>query len=386
MRVMFVNQSLQIGGAERQIFNLAKGFADMKDMEISILVLKKEGAFAKELSTKIKDRIRYSSVYLTTMWPLRPVLRTVSVMLEAKRFRPDVIYARVMPLHCAIAGKLLKIPVVMGEINNPSKKMAKNRPAPLRLQTFLVRKASRKLATHIVANSLGLAKEAKKYWKLPSLPTVIYNGLDTEDIHEKSKENVTFPWPDHEKTPLIVSTGRLTPAKGFSCLIEAFAAVKKTMQARLLIIGNRSKEGEKERLLEKVRAMNLEACVSFTGEQPNPYPFMKAADVYVCSSLYEGFSNSLLEALALGLPVVSTDHDFGAGEMIENNKSGLLVPVSQPEVMADAVLRILKNRELAQSLSLNARQRASEFTIEKTASKYEKLFQEVIKASQINQR
>ena len=105
MRVMFVNQSLQIGGAERQIFNLAKGFADMKDVEISILVLKKEGAFAKELSSEIKDRIRYSSVYLTTVWPLRPVLRTVSVMLEAKRFKPDVIYARVMPLHC-YSGKI----------------------------------------------------------------------------------------------------------------------------------------------------------------------------------------------------------------------------------------------------------------------------------------
>ncbi len=185
---------------------------------------------------------------------------------------------------------------------------------------------------------------------------------------------------ENKQTPLIVSAGRIVPSKGFGDLIDAFAIVKKTVKARLIIVGGRAAEEEKEKLLAKVENLNLADCVSFTGEKPNPYPFMKAADIYVSSSLYEGFSNSLLEALALGLPVVSTDHKFGANEMIENGKNGILVPVSDTRAMAEAILQILEDEKLGQNLSSNAREQARNFTIEKTVSEYEKLFREIVKS------
>ena len=378
---MFVNQSLQIGGAERQIFNLAKGFTQLKNMEISIFLLKKEGGFAKNLDAEIQARMAYSDVNFTERWPLKSILRTVSVIRAVKRFRPDIIYARVMSIHCCLAGKILGIPVVIGEINNPSKSVEKIRPALLRLQTFLVRKTSRRLATHIVANSSGLADGAKKYWKLKSRPSVIHNGLDIEFIERESGEPSGCSWIDDKKTPLVVSTGRIVPAKGFANLIDAFAIVKKSTEARLMIIGGRSQDGEKDRLLKKVAGLGLGDCILFVGEKTNPYPFMKVADTYVSSSLYEGFSNSLLEALALGVPVVSTDHDFGANEIIQNGQNGFLVPVADPEAMAEAILRILKNRELGENLSSNARAKAQNFTIEKTVSEYEKLFQNIVESS-----
>ena len=84
--------------------------------------------------------------------------------------------------------------------------------------------------------------------------------------------------------------------------------------------------------------------------------------------------------MALGLPVVSTNHDFGADEIIEDNKSGILVPVADPKAMAEAIVRILEDRELGKRLSRNARRRAENFTIEKTASEYEKLFRELLKS------
>ena len=83
--------------------------------------------------------------------------------------------------------------------------------------------------------------------------------------------------------------------------------------------------------------------------------------------------------MALGLPIVSTDHDFGTNEIIEDGKSGLLVPVVDLEAMAEAILRILEDPELSKKLSKNARERAKNFTLEKAVTEYEKLFREVVK-------
>ncbi len=374
---MFVNQSMQAGGAERQIFTMAKQFATIPDMDVSIFLLKKDGSLGKDIGSEMRSKITYSDIYLTEKWPLKPILRIAAVIKAAKQIKPDIIYARVMPLPCAIAGKFLGIPVVVVEINNPAKSIEYIKSAPKRFQTFLVRKISRKLATCVAANSSALADETKKYWNLKSRPSVIHNGLELERIEKKSGEQATHPWIADKKTPLIVSAGRVVPAKGFGDLIDAFAIVRKTVQTRLMIVGGREDWKEKERLKAKIEKLSLADCVSFTGDIPNPYPLMKAADVYVSSSLFEGFSNSILEALALGVPVVSTDHKFGANEIIEDGKSGLLVPVSNPEQMAEAILRILGNGEIARNLSVNARKRAQNFTIEKTATEYAKLFREI---------
>ncbi len=187
MRVMFVNQSMQVGGAERQIFTMAEGFAKLPDTEVSVFILKKGGGFDKDIGLEMLSKIIYSDFYFTEKWPLKSILRAASVIRAAKRFKPDIIYARVMPLPCAIAGKILGIPVVVVEIDNPSKSLEGVKPALLHLQTFLVRKLSRKLATRVAANSSALADEAKKYWKLKSRPAVIHNGLDFGRIEKRAR-------------------------------------------------------------------------------------------------------------------------------------------------------------------------------------------------------
>ncbi len=378
MKIMFVNQSLQIGGAEKQIFTMAKGFNGRKDIEVSIFVLKKESGFNEDIGSELMSAITYSDIKTTEIWPLKPILRAVSVIRAARKLKPDVIYARVMPLPCTIAGKLLGIPVVVAEIANPSKSLKIVKPALHHLQTFIVRKTSRKLATRVVANCCALADEAKRFWKLKRRPSVIHNGLDFGHIEKKSAEAATHPWTKDGQTPLIVSAGRIAPQKGFGNLIDAFAIVAETTDVRLMILGGRELDGERERLLAQIKMLNLGDRVLLAGEKPNPYPFMKAADVYVSSSLYEGFSNSLLEALALGVPVVSTDHKFGANEIIEDGKSGILVPVSDPRAMAEAILQVLEDGKLRQTLSKNALERARRFSVERNIKEYEKLFREVV--------
>jgi len=375
---------LQTGGAGRQTISLAKGLSELENVEIFLLVLSREGGLSEELPSEIEKKIVYSKLEAQCSESalgrlVRPVLRIISVVRAAKRFDPDVIYARVRPFPSIVAGKILGIPVVIAEMNNPSKGLGTRKSVLSRLRIFIVRKTNRKLASRVVANSYRLADESKKFWKLNSKPSVIHNGLDIKSIEKKSRESIKHPWLNDNDIPLIVSVGRLVPQKGFSNLIEAVAIVNLKAEARLMIIGRIDERKVKNRLQKQIDSLNLSDRVLLAGDKPNPYPFMKAADVYVSSSIYEGFSNSLLEALALGLPVVSTNHDFGADEMIEDNKSGILIPVADPRAMAEAIVRILENRELSERLSRNARRRAENFTIAKTASEYEKLFREFFK-------
>ena len=385
MKILIVLPHLQTGGTGRQTISLAKGLSELKNVEVSLLVLSRGGGLSGELSPEIEKEIVYSE--LGARWsesalkrPLRSVLRIASIVRAAKKFDPDVIYARVRPLPAIVAGRMLGIPVVIAEMNNPSKGLETKKSALSRFQVFTVRKINRKLASKIVANSYRLADESKRFWKLKSKPSVIHNGLDIESIEKKSLKSIEHPWLNDNSVPLIVSVGRLVPQKGFADLIEAVAIVNLRIETRLMIIGRTNEREVENRLQKQIDNMKIADRVLLAGDKANPYPFMKAADVYVSSSIYEGFSNSLLEALALGLPVVSTNHDFGADEIIEDNKSGILVPVADPKAMAEAIVKILEDRELGKRLSRNARRRAENFTIEKTASEYEKLFRELLKS------
>ncbi len=379
MRVMIVSKDLGVGGAQTQTINLVKGLSRLENVEISFLLMRKGYSLSRELPTDIESEVIDFRIKLASKWPLRPILRAVAVWRAARNFKPDVIYDRFTTMPSVIAGKILGIPVVTAEINNQSRELQKIKPALFRIQTFLSRKLTRRLSTKIVANSSGLADEAQRFWKLKSRPHVIYNGLDIEVMEKKSGERAEHPWLNDKKIPLIVSVARLVSQKGFPYLIEALSIVNQTVRARLVIVGGRkgTQEVVKRTLLTQIDRLKLGDCVSLIDEKPNPYPFMKAASLYVCSSLYEGFSNALLEAMFLGLPIVSTDHDFGANEMIEDGKSGLLVPVADPEAMAGVIIRVLKDGQLRERLSQNARARALDFTLEKTVQEYEKLFLEV---------
>ena len=375
MKVMFVVERMEVGGAQRQIAYMANHLS-RRNIEVSLLVVKKKG----EMIDKIVPEVEIVSCFrLASRMPFLGVIFQVLAIIRAARSkRPNVIYCRLMEFPGAVAGKILGIPTVVAEINNPRKSL-ETKYKFLQLKKFYRMYAgeiARKLAVLVVANSSRLARESKRFFKLNSKPFFIYNGIDIEQIEKESCETLNHKWILNKETPLIVSVGRLVPSKDFFSLLEAIAILNQTTKARLLIVGGGKL---KKQLQKKIGSLNLGEIVSLVGNKANPYPFMKEADVYVSSSIYEGFSNSLIEALALGLPIVSTDHDFGADEMIEDGVSGILVPTADPEAMAGGLERVLKDRKYAETLSRNARKRAQNFTIEKMVSGYEKLFREVAK-------
>ncbi|MDQ3986524.1 MAG: glycosyltransferase [Actinomycetota bacterium] len=191
---------------------------------------------------------------------------------------------------------------------------------------------------------------------------VIPNPLDANMIREMADEDVGLL-----SHPLVVSVGRLAPQKNHSLLIEAFARVTQKVDAHLILVG----DGPLRSSLEKeVAGRALSDRVSFVGEVDNPYPFLKAADVFALSSKVEGFPLSLLEALALGRPVVATRASNGPIEILERGRSGVLVDPDDAPALADAITGLLADGERQRELSKAALARSDDFTPTAIASRW----------------
>jgi glycosyltransferase involved in cell wall biosynthesis len=167
---------------------------------------------------------------------------------------------------------------------------------------------------------------------------VLPNPVLTPAFDHLSREPVHHPWFDHGAPPVVLGVGRLQKAKGFPLLIESFAQVARTNECRLMILG----EGvERAGLEQLVRKLGLERSVTLPGFVVNPLPYMRRARVFVLASEYEGMPNSLLQAIACGTAVVSTDCESGPREILANGDRGRLVPVGDVKAMTEAIIDAL---------------------------------------------
>jgi glycosyltransferase involved in cell wall biosynthesis len=140
------------------------------------------------------------------------------------------------------------------------------------------------------------------------------------------------------RVPTVAAAGRLHPVKDYPTLLRAFAALRRRMRARLVIMG----EGEARGALEALaKDLGIAGDVAFTGFVSDPLPAIRAADVFVLSSLSEGLGGVLIEALAAGTPVVSTDCRYGPREVLGDGRFGQLVPVGDAYALAAAITRAL---------------------------------------------
>ena len=365
-RILFVSPNLAAGGAQRQLINIANGL-HRRGYEVSVFLFYDKGNLRDSLDKNIKIFSPSSIKFLERLKFLGILYGTLRLLGIVMTEKPDLLYSRQWPkIPVAIIGKILKVKTVSVEGNNLEHTLLL-RKRPL---LFRIRKLCAQLSDKVVANSSSLAYEVKEVFNLDSEVAVIYNGIDIDDIREKSKEEQSHKWLGTE-APLILAMGYLKDdQKGFSYLLEALEIVNRAKSARLIIIGN----GKKEKLEELSERLSIRDKTDFFSTVSNPFPYMARADIFACSSLYEGLSNVILEALALGKPVISTDHKHGANEIIENGKNGILVPTRDPQKMADAILKVLEDGELRQSLEAEAKKRSENFSRDKMISGYEKLF------------
>jgi glycosyltransferase involved in cell wall biosynthesis len=219
-------------------------------------------------------------------------------------------------------------------------------------------------ADAIVPVSAGVAEDLVSAFGLPKERIqVIHNPIVTSALLERSTRPVDHPWFAPGEPPVVLGVGRLTQQKDFPTLIRAFALVKQSCPARLVILG----EGEERPHLEAlVRELGVGEDVALPGFADNPYAYMAGASAFVLSSVWEGLPTVLVEAMAVGTPVVSTDCPSGPIEILENGQYGPLVASGDVRGLADAIVNTLDRPPDTEML----RGRAAEFSAEASAVQY----------------
>lgn len=325
----FFLPSLRGGGAERSVLNLAAAFA-RDGAKVDLVLAQANGPYLAEVPSEIRLVDLRARRILASLLPLMRYLR---------RARPRMLFVALdhANLLAIVARALARVEtkLVVSVRNTRSVPERTDSTARAGLIPYLMRWLYPR-ADAIVAVSHGVANDVAKICRLPRKAiTTIYNPVITDDLFEQSMQPVDHPWLGDAQPPVILAVGRLTPQKDFSTLIRAFHLLRQRgLTARLLILG----EGEERAKLEVlIRELGLEDEIQLTGFKINPYQYMRRATVFALSSRWEGLPGALIQALACGCSIVSTDCLSGPSEVLEGGRWGRLVPVGDAQAMAAAL-------------------------------------------------
>ena len=228
------------------------------------------------------------------------------------------------------------------------------------------------LADAVVAISRGVGESVRQSMGVDAeCIRTIYNGVPVDSIRQLAQEEVTHPWFADGEPPVILCVGREAPQKDHPTLVEAFGLVRREVNARLVILGKLS-AACRERLKRLARGHGVEADLGFLDFDENPFRYMRRAALLALSSRWEGLSMVVIEALACGTPVVSTDAPYGPREIL--GAWGGLPPVGDAPALARALVETLRGAHPTEEALTR---RAADFSIDKAAEAYEALFRKL---------
>jgi glycosyltransferase involved in cell wall biosynthesis len=349
--------SMTMGGAERVARNLCKGLVD-SGYQVDLVLVEATGGLLNDLPDAVSVIDLNSSRVLRSLGPLREYLSTRE---------PDILYSMMTEPNvvAVIAHRLASADsrLVVSEHNmlSHSSESVKDQLARAGAWTLYP------LADDVVAVSEGVRDDLVANTRLSSADiSVIYNPVDVEPIREQATHPVEHEWLTDDSLDVVLAGGRHEPQKGFDTLLNAFARLSEE-DARLVLFGTGP---ETESLRAHAAALGIADRVSFPGFVENPFAYMASADVFVLSSEYEGFGLVLIEALACGCPLVSTDCDSGPAEILKDGTYGPLVPVGDSSALADAITATLEDPLESETL----RGRADDFDIDSSVAQYDSLF------------
>ncbi|MGH9378437.1 MAG: glycosyltransferase [Terriglobia bacterium] len=325
-RVLFVLPSLRGGGAERAVVILLRGL-DRSRFEPHLALLDSVGPYLEELPEDLEvhhlrvRRVRYAVPAL--FWLMRKLRPKVAVSSLIELNMAMVAATALLPRGPKL---LLREDIFVGAQFNGRALVAKRW-----LYRHLCGRADRIICVaDYVLNDLA-ANFAIPREKLLR----IYNPVEIERVRRMACEQGN---PYQNSNPRFVAVGRLAKQKGIDILLEAMALARQQLPlAELIILGEGPLELE---LRRQVIQLRLDGAVHFLGFQPNPYGYMKHADVFVLASRYEGLPLVLLEALALGAPVIAADCPGGVKEALAGCPVGRLVPPQDAAALAEAMVSV----------------------------------------------
>lgn len=377
---MFIG-SLPGGGAERTFLILAQAFAE-QGHTVDLVVSQLRGELVREIPTTVNTVVLGRSSYFNFLpavymlpnavgrkllpaiirSPLKKIRSLPNLTRYLIRVSPDILLSsttvsNLISLWAAHRANVRTAFFVKQD--NTLSEATPNNSDPLdRIVPGLVADWYPR-ADGIVAVSTGVSDELHRIASVPRERIhVLYNPVDLKRIAMLSEKDLDDLWFQADQPPVIVSAGRLHPQKDFPALLQAMKLLGSDPKMRLVILG----EGQERSALEAlIRQLDLWDHVRLIGFKANPYAYMSRASAFVLSSAWEGLSNVLIEALACGCRIVSTDCSYGPSEILRNGEYGVLVPVRNPEALAKAIRKILnepspkeKNKKRSQMYDIHA--------------------------------
>lgn len=336
------------------MLDIAIGIAE-RGLAVDLILVRAEGPYLELLPPEVR------LVDLAAQRALTSVPRLVRYL---RRQRPSVLIATLpeTSVIAMVAMKLVGVPVplIVRRASNFTMEYASS--GFKERMTLKIEKAMLPSATAVVVNSPGVAEDLnRRAPRASDRVRVIHNPVVWPDHLERAAMPVDHAWLEDPQTPVVLSAGRLVSPKDHATLLRAFAEVATMRPARLVLLGDGPQRDDLTKLAEELRIAHV---VDFAGFQINPIAYMSKAAVFVLSSEYEGSPNVLIQAMACGTQVVSTDCPSGPREILEGGRWGRLVPVADMHALAAAIIAAIDNPIDAAQLMFRANDFCAESSID----------------------
>ncbi|MBD2002389.1 MULTISPECIES: glycosyltransferase family 4 protein [Cyanophyceae] len=367
-KITIVISNMSLGGAQRVISTLMN-YLEGKGWDITLLTMEQSSTTSfYYLEPSIKYfRLGIAGYSASFLSALQNNLKRIYTLRQSIRHsQPDVVISFVdeMNVVALLATRGLNIPVIVSVRTDPG-------VSPLSRSWQQLRKWTYSWADKIVV----LTETAKNFFspKLQSRISIIPNAA----LPPKVEKNISG---QQLAKPAVIAAGRLAEEKRFDLLLQAFAKIKdRHPQWTLTILGEGELRPQLESLLDK---LGLCDRVYLPGAVKNLYEFLQQADLFVMSSRFEGFPNALCEAMACGLPVISTDCPSGPREIIRDGVDGILVPNEDVEALSSAMGRLMSDEKERQRLAVRATEVIERFSLEKVMGMWEAVIKEAVGESE----
>jgi len=361
MKIGLLVNDLTGGGAEKAVILYARYLSANGGHEIIIYTLESADQ-AYELPSGVRRKILASGVLN------RGAARIASLPIQAAelaaRFRLDGIDVGLSFLQRSNAVNALsrrfgnKAKIALSEQNFAQDVYPAHELSGRMMQAIISR--TYPMADRVLAASRDVKTGLEELGVPSQMIEIAHNPVELPPNQDRS------PRALGPRPPVITTVGRLVDLKDHPTLIRAFALLRERREARLQIVGVGPNE---DQLITLAAELGVVRDVHLLGWRDNPYSVLQESDIFVLSSTTEGFGIVIVEALACGLPVVSTDCKGGPREILQDGHSGLLVPVGDHHAMASAVLRLVEDEYLYSEMSARASQRARDFDLPHTGAR-----------------
>lgn len=368
MRILFVVTAAEFGGAPIHVLQLVRHITQ-QGHEVALVA-----AAEPELIRRVNSldaRVFLNPHFVRPAKPLTDIQALKPVIQAVRSFDPDLVHAHSTKAGFAarFAGALMRKPVIFtahGWAFTEGRSLWKRRLLAL----------AERMAARVTAKIICVSEHDRQLairWKVakPEQLVVIYNGVEPQPFLEVDRSYV------REKlcvgrSVVLTFVGRLAPQKDPFTLLMALKALPEGL---LLIVGDGELRSQVERFLQ---GQDLQDRVRLLGQRSDIPQILAGSDIFILSSKWEGFPYAIIEAMMAGLPVVAT-RVGGVEEMVENRKTGYLVPANDPLALTKAIQRLLEEPELRKKMGQAGREKALRtFTLDRMLTQTQKVYEEVL--------